>query len=508
MKFSREGGVLLHPTSLPGPYGIGEIGPEAITFADSLADMGMHLWQVLPLGPTSYGDSPYQSPSIYAGNQLLISFDWLLESGLLTKSRLAQFPRIPEGHIDFGRVIIERMAVLQSVCRLFDRRASGEMKTAYELFCSKHAYWLDDYALFVALKNAHNGACWHKWPLELIRREPTALSSARSKYRTAIHHAKILQFLFNEHWHRLRNHAHRKGIKFIGDIPIFVAHDSADVWANPHLFYLDDHGRLTVQAGVPPDYFSKTGQLWGNPLYRWDELKKDNYHFWVSRFKRTLEMVDIIRLDHFRGFEAYWEVPADEETAIKGRWVKGPGIPFFESLLGQLGELPIIAEDLGVITKEVEAMRDHFKFPGMRILQFAFGNDPMAKSFLPDHYPENCAVYTGTHDNETTVGWFRSEAGVGSTRTAEEIEEERERVLEYLKSDGREINWDMIGLAMRSKANIAVVPLQDILGLDSSARMNLPGRPSGNWCWRATHGALTKDMIQRMRKIAEASKRV
>jgi 4-alpha-glucanotransferase len=378
----------------------------------------------------------------------------------------------------------------------------------YRDYCEKNADWLEDFALFMALKNVHELRPWHTWEPELVRRDPSALNHARRRFKTAIRNAKILQYIFDDQWHRLLKYAHRRGVRIIGDIPIFVAHDSADAWAHPDLFFLDERGHPTVMAGVPPDYFSATGQLWGNPLYRWDAHQQTGYAWWIKRMRKIFEMVDIVRIDHFRGFEAYWEIPGHEETAINGHWVPGPGADLFEALGRALRDMPIIAEDLGVITPPVEALRDQFNFPGMRVLQFAFGNDAKAEDYRPHNYRQNCVVYTGTHDNDTTVGWFRSEAGPGTTRTKEDVERERRTILDYVKSDGREIHWDMISLAMHSKANTAMFPLQDVMGLGTEARMNIPGTKSGNWRWRFTWNMLTGDMKHRMRHLAETTGRL
>ena len=507
MEFPRQSGILLHPTSLPGPYGIGELGPEAYKFADFLHATGQHLWQVLPIGPTGYADSPYQCLSTFAGNTLLISFDLLAQDGLLSRSRLERFPKFDNGPVDFGPVIIERTKVLHSVCRMFKSRASEAQKEAFAAFCRENAFWLDDFALFFALKNAHELRPWTTWESELAGRDPHALAAARRKFKTAMKHVKLLQFFFFDHWKRLMDYCHARKISVVGDIPIFVAHDSADVWANPELFYLDQRGFPTVVAGVPPDYFSATGQLWGNPLYRWDIHKKTDYAWWVARMRQVFKMVDIVRIDHFRGFAGYWEIPGNEKTAINGKWVPGPAADFFEALNRQLGRLPIIAEDLGVITPDVDALREHFTLPGMRVLQFAFGNDAKAADYRPDSYPTNCVVYSGTHDNDTTVGWFNSEPGKDSTRTHEQIEAERKSILQYLKSDGREINWDLIALAWRSNANTAIVPMQDVLGLGSEARMNVPGRAGGNWRWRFTWDLLKPEMKDRLAGLTKDAKR-
>ncbi len=507
MNFPRKGGLLLHPTSLPGPYGMGEIGREARKFVRTLRGMGLHLWQILPLGPTGYADSPYQSLSTFAGNPLWISFDQLIRDGLLSRSRLDRFPKFPDSTVDFGPVIAARTAILNTVCGTFESRASESRKRAYRDFCEKNAGWLDDFALFYALKTAHQLRPWTEWEPELAQRDPKAIQQAQRKYWTAVQQVKISQYLFFDQWERLVEYCHERDVRLIGDIPIFVAHDSADVWAHPELFYLDKHGAPTSVAGVPPDYFSATGQLWGNPLYRWDVHRKTNYAWWVARLRKIFELVDIVRIDHFRGFEAYWEIPGDEKTAIHGKWVPGPGADFFASLLKQLGRLPIIAEDLGVITPAVEALRDQFEFPGMRILQFAFGNDDKADDYRPESYPPNCVVYTGTHDNDTAAGWFHSQPGKNSTRSKKEIEAERTTVLEYLGTDGSEIHWDLIALAMKSNANTAVVPMQDVLGLGSVGRMNVPGVEGGNWRWRFSWDQLTPAMRRRMRRLSDAAGR-
>ena len=504
----RESGILLHPTSLPGAYGIGEIGPHAAAFVDVLQAMGQGVWQVLPLGPTSYGDSPYQSLSTFAGNPLLISFDQLEADGLLSRSRLASFPRFDPGRVDYGAVIPARHSVLATVCRGFRRRASGAMKDRFEAFCEDHRDWLEDYALFVALKDQHGGRPWTEWDPDLAARQPRALRRATRTLHTAVRNARIRQFLFFDQWHRLAAHCRARGVRLMGDLPIFVAHDSADVWAHRELFFLNEAGFPTVVAGVPPDYFSAIGQRWGNPLYDWTVHEQTGYAWWIERMRRTFEMVDVVRIDHFRGFEAYWEIPAGEPTAVKGRWVKGPGAAFFEALRRRLGELPIVAEDLGVITRPVEALRDRFGFPGMQVLQFAFGPDgPLAESH-PERFRPNCVCYTGTHDNDTTRGWFWGDHGQNSTRSREEIERERKTILTYLGTDGAEIHWDFIALALRSPANLVVAPLQDLLGLDSSGRMNVPGRPDGNWAWRFEEGALTSVTIERMRKLTEETARL
>jgi len=499
---ARASGILLHPTSLPGPWGLGEIGPQAAAFVRELAALRQQYWQVLPLGPTGYGDSPYQSFSSFAGNPLLISFDALQAEGLLTRAELASFPVLPEDRVDFGAVIPARFAVLRAVSAAFAQRAPAALQREFDGFCARHADWLPDYALFMALKAAHGGGSWTDWPAAYACRDAEALVAAREQWHAEIHDVCVQQFLFDHQWQALRQLARQAGIQVIGDVPIFVAQDSADVWAHRDLFYLDEAGRPTVVAGVPPDYFSATGQLWGNPLYCWDVHAASGYAWWLARLRRTLELVDLVRLDHFRGFEAYWEVPAGEPTAIRGRWVKGPGAPFFTAVRAALGGLPLIAEDLGMITDEVHALRDEFALPGMRILQFSFGHLGREPQLLPEAFPENCAVYTGTHDNDTTCGWFRAVPGAADTRAAEAVRAEHDYVLKYLHMrKDRDIHWAFIELAFRNQARLAVVPLQDVLGLGSEARMNTPGQPGGNWQWRCRSGALTRAMKNRLTRL-------
>ena len=502
MNFSRSSGVLLHPTSLPGSYGVGDLGGEAYRFIDFLAASGQTLWQVLPLGPTGYGDSPYQSFSAFAGNTLLVSPERLAGEGLLDKSDLAGAPSFPSGRVDFGPAIEFKNKLLRRAYENFQRTTDTSLRGAFETFSQREAAWLDDYSLYRAMKDARGGVAWNKWEPPMVKREPAALAAAREGLREQTNAQKFYQFLFFKQWHALKRYANEQGVSVIGDIPIFVAHDSADVWTHPHLFKLNADGSPRVVAGVPPDYFSATGQLWGNPLYDWERLKADEFRWWIARVSAMLHTVDILRIDHFRGFAASWEIPGGDTTAERGRWVNAPGRELFEAIKRALGDLPILAEDLGVITPDVERLRDDFGFPGMRILQFAFGGD--SKNIdLPHNYHRNITVYTGTHDNDTTVGWFKSEAGAGSTRDPEQIENERKFCLNYLNSDGREIHWDFIRAVLASVGNIAVIPLQDILGLGNEARMNLPNSTSGNWSWRYTEGALTNDLRDRLKTLTE-----
>ena len=504
---SRAAGILLHPTSLPGRHGIGELGPDAWQWIDRLAGMSQRLWQVLPLGPTGYGDSPYQTLSTFAGNPLLISLDAARDAGLVDEERLRALPAFPESHVDFGGVIGPRTRLLHEIAADFPRRAAPELLRSLDEFIETHQSWLDDYALFRALKDHFDGRAWNAWPTDAARREPSVLAAAGRTLSDQVGRERVLQFLFHDQWRRLRTHAAARGVAVIGDLPIFVAHDSADVWCHPELFALDADGNAAAVAGVPPDYFSTTGQRWGNPLYRWDVHEAEGYAWWIARLSHAFALVDVLRVDHFRGFAASWEIPADHPTAQHGRWVPGPGRRLFDAAAQALGPRPIIAEDLGLITPDVHALRDELGLPGMRILQFAFGDSPQEETYRPESYPANSVVYTGTHDNDTTVGWYRGEAGDAATRSADEIERERHAVRTALSCDGSEINWDLIALALRSPADRAIYPLQDVLGLGSEARMNVPGREQGNWSWRFRWEQLTPVIERRLADLTTASGR-
>ncbi len=501
MSFPRSSGILLHPTSLPGPFGIGELGAEAHAFADFLRDSGQRIWQVLPLGPTGYGDSPYQCFSAFAGNPLLISLETLVERGYLQADELKTKPEFPLDNVDFGAVISWKVPLLLRASARFTNAAAAE-RAAYDAFCQKHSSWLDEFALFMALKEQHDNVMWSRWSRDLALREPAALERAKLELSEAITANKFIQFEFERQWNDLKAHCDRNGIRVMGDLPIYVALDSADVWANPGLFRLDADGHPLTVAGVPPDYFSATGQLWGNPIYHWDAHADTGYAWWIARFRRALEMLDMIRLDHFRGFEAFYEIPGSDTTAVNGKWVKGPGAALFEAVSAALGTLPIVAENLGVITPEVEALRQHFGFPGMAILQFAFGKDPQAPDFKPHRYPHHLVAYTGTHDNDTVVGWWRSTVGAGSTRTLQDVEEEMEYARRYLNTDGREIQWAMIRTLMASVADTVLFPLQDVLGVGSEGRMNLPGTSSGNWRWRLRGEQITPEIGAQLKMLA------
>jgi 4-alpha-glucanotransferase len=487
MKFPRSSGILIHPTSFPGPYGIGDLGPEAYKFIDFLAETGSKLWQVLPLGPTGYGDSPYQCFSAFAGNPYMVSPDLLLEQGLLTPEDLADKPNFPENSVDFGMIFHWKPALLEKAYTHFESTPSQAIRPEFDSFCEENSSWLEDFALFMALKSA-NGGSWNNWPEPIRKRQPAALEEARAALAGQIIRVKFAQFLFFRQWNALRAYAHSKGIKIIGDAPIFVAMDSADAWSHPDLFFLDEESQPTVVAGVPPDYFSTTGQLWGNPLYRWDVHKATGYQWWIDRIKFNLKTVDIIRIDHFRGFAGYWEVPGGAPTAEHGRWVPGPGIDLFHAIRASLGDLPIIAEDLGEITPDVIELRDSLALPGMKIYQFAFSGPD--NPFLPHHYPENCVVYTGTHDNDTALGWYRTCPP-----------HERDFYHHYTNRDNRDIPGDMIRAVWSSVACMSLAPMQDFLGLGGESRMNFPGRAAGNWTWRIPHNALSNELKARIKEL-------
>lgn len=503
MKFPRSSGILLHPTSLPGPFGIGDLGAEAYRFVDFLQAAGMKIWQVLPLNPTGYGDSPYQSFSAFAGNPLLISLDDLRREGLLSEEDLRRAQSDHDGDVDFGAVIPRKFAALQKAAVSFYGK-SGELNLEFQQFQAANAAWLEDYALFMAAKDAHHLVVWTEWERDLASRRPEALNRWRRELANEIAAYKFWQFEFFRQWRALKTYCNERSIRVMGDIPIYVAHDSADVWARPDLFWLDEHGRPLKVAGVPPDYFSATGQLWGNPIYRWDLMRANGFRWWIDRFRAALTMFDLVRVDHFRGFEAYWEIPGGEPTAMHGQWVQGPGAALFEAVTKALGELPIVAENLGVITPEVEAIRHQFGFPGMAILQFAFSIDPMAPTFRPHNYERQLVAYTGGHDNDTMFGWWRS--GVAdSTRTQADVEREHRDAAEYfgvsLDEMDRNVNWIYIRAVMMSVADTVLFPMQDVLGAGSEARMNLPGSLGRNWKWRMPLNGLHPQDAARLREF-------
>jgi 4-alpha-glucanotransferase len=502
VKFPRSSGLLLHITSLPGCFGIGDFGPCAFGFADFLADAGQKLWQVLPFNPTGYADSPYQCFSAFAGNPLLVSLEGLRDQGLVRASDLALVPSFPEDSVDYGAVIAFKTAILRRAAQVFFADASAAERAAFERFCESTSIWLDDYALFMAVKEEHHGTAWTSWDTAIRSREPHALREWSKRLAPELQTFKYWQFEFFRQWEQLRTYCQERGIRVMGDMAVYVAHDSVDVWAHPELFLLDEHGSPTVVSGVPPDYFSATGQLWGNPIYRWDVLGANGYKWWVERFRASLTLFDMVRLDHFRGFESYWEIPGGEATAVNGRWVKGPGEHLLSTLQNAFGALPVVAENLGFITTRVEKLRQQFGLPGVTFLQFAFGNGPQGPSFCPHKYSRDLVAYTGGHDNDTTVGWWTSSGAQNSTRSPEDVRKERDFARAYLNfHDDTEINWVMIRAVLASVADIAIIPLQDVLGLGTEARMNFPGTVDGNWKWRCRPGVLKKDLSARLRSL-------
>lgn len=491
---TRLSGILLHPTSLSSPYGIGDLGEEAYEFINFLEKAGQHLWQVLPLNPTGYGDSPYQSFSAFAGQTLLISPAHLKELGLIEGYEILHCPMQDESHIDYGVIIPWKQRIFELAYKRFrmSSYANDNLRKEYESFCSENAFWLNDYALFMSVKKLHGGVSWLDWEEKYKTPDPSMKLELTQELERDMGFYQFLQFLFFTEWNRLKSYASEHGVAIIGDIPIFVSMDSADVWANQHLFQLNPDGYPLRVAGVPPDYFSETGQLWGNPLYAWDAHDSEGYQWWISRIKSQLTMYDILRIDHFRGFEAYWSVPYGEETAVNGEWVKGPGSALFNAISDALGDsLPIIAEDLGVITPEVEALRDEFCFPGMKVLQFGFETTGES-DFLPHRYTNtNCICYTGTHDNNTTLGWYKTLDKAC-----------QDKVCRYTDTDGKQINKALIRLCLSSIAKFAIIPLQDVLSYGEEARMNTPSTPAGNWNWRFKKGILNNTLAKELKDLA------
>ncbi len=493
----RTSGILLHPTSLPSRGGIGDFGPAAYEFLDFLAAARQGAWQVLPLNPVGLGNSPYSSISAFAGNELLVSLERLAERGWIDAARLASLPA-RHGHIDYDEVRATKLPLLREAAGNFLRHASGAHRARFHDFCNEAAWWLEDFVLFHALRQHHAQRPWNEWPGELAWRHEAALAQAREELRQEVEVERVIQFAFAEQWRSLRQAAHRRGIRLLGDVAIFVNLDSADVWVHRDIFRLDDKLQPEVVSGVPPDAFSETGQYWGNPLYRWEVLAQRGYDWWIQRLRWTLEQCDVIRIDHFRGFESYWEIPASETTAVHGRWVKGPNDALFQALRAALGELPIVAEDLGIITPEVHALRERLRLPGMRVLQFGFGN-PGAHMHLPHRLERNTVIYTGTHDNDTTLGWWRN--------LATEDEKRHARAYFGLEDSEAEVPWGFIRAAEASVADLCMVPLQDVLGLGSDARMNVPSHPEDNWTWRYEAGALRPELAARLGVLAEVCDR-
>jgi 4-alpha-glucanotransferase len=495
----RASGILLHPTSLPGPHGIGELGAEAYRFLDYLVSAGQSLWQVLPLGPTGYGDSPYACFSSFAGNPLLVSLDSLVEWGALDRGELDGAAGFSRDRVQFGPLIEWKIPLLHRAAARFLASGIRERRAAFEEFRSREAWWLEDYTLFMAIKNVTKAGAWNdSWDRDIALRRPEALARSAKELAGPVREEEVIQYFFFSQWDALHQAAARKGIRIIGDLPIFAAPDSADVWAHRELFLLDGDCRLTAVSGVPPDYFAATGQLWGNPLYDWDEMARQGFRFWIQRIGAACRLFDMVRIDHFRGFHACWSVPAGERTAERGQWVKVPGVRLFEAMQEALGTLPIIAEDLGLITPEVNELRRRFGFPGMRILQFAFdsreaGRLDAGNRFLPHNHSRNSVVYTGTHDNDTTRGWWETRTG-----------EDRDYLERYCTATDPEIEWRLIRMAMASVCRSAIVPLQDVLGLGRESRMNTPGTSTGqNWSWRADESSFPEAAAQRLRALCE-----
>ncbi len=489
MKLPRASGILLHPTSLPGPDGIGDLGPEAYHWIDFLNSSGTKLWQVLPLGPTGYGDSPYQCFSAFAGNPYLISPTLLLDQGLLTRVDLIDRPDFPVNNVDYGCAIKWKITLLDRAFQHFRQNHDEALLTRFSDFQENNSFWLKDFSLFMAIKDSQGGGSWLTWSLPLKMRDEAALKAFTFEHQEEILKHSFKQFIFFEQWQKLKDYSEKNGVSIIGDVPIFVSMDSSDAWSHRDLFFTDAQGNPTAVAGVPPDYFSPTGQLWGNPLYNWKIHANTGYAWWIERMKASLKLFNWIRLDHFRGFAAYWKVTAGSPTAEIGKWEKGPGSDLFQTLQDTLGELPIIAEDLGVITPDVDALRENFDLPGMRILQFAFGGDPKDR-FLPHNYERNTVAYTGTHDNDTTRGWYESAP-----------ESERDFCRRYLGRDGSDITWDMIRTIWASVAAFALTPMQDILNLGTEARMNYPSKPDGNWGWRLPVSYCTRGISERIKEL-------
>jgi len=492
MERERSAGVLLHPSCLPSRFGIGDLGPTAAAYVEWLAGAGAGWWQVLPLHPPGPGNSPYSAISTFAGNELLVSPDLLVEDGILGEAEVADAPDFPRAWVAFDEVVPYKMGLLRRAYDRFRERQPAGLVQQLAAFRRRHQGWLADYALFRALRDSRGRQAWYEWPPELAARRPEAIQGWLEAHRDEVAFVEFCQFLFFRQWGALRDWAHELGVRIFGDVPIFVSRDSAEVWAGPDLFLLDADGRPTVVAGVPPDYFSATGQLWGNPLYDWERMARDGYAWWVSRLRQTLETVDMVRIDHFRGFASYWEVPADATTAVHGNWRQGPGRAFFESVAAALGNLPLVAEDLGEITPDVIELRKVLGLPGMAILQFAFSPRPRS-SFIPYNLERDLVVYTGTHDNNTSVGWYHDDAS----------EEERDLLRRYAACSGREVHWDLIRLALASVCDLAVVPHQDLAGLGSDCRMNTPAVGDGNWRFRITPAMLGEGIQARLFDLIE-----
>lgn len=489
-KMLRNSGILMHISSLPGKYGIGTFGKEALSYVDFLAEAGQKIWQILPLGHTGYGDSPYQCYSAFAGNPLFVDTELLIEEGLLSVSGIPENIQFEDTEFDTLKTANFIMPLLKVASDNFHKNKPLEIEL-FNDFCQRQAFWLDDYALFIALKKRFEDTPWYDWEAAYRLRDVQAIEKSGVELAGEINFQKTLQYFFFKQWLQLKAYAHKKGILIMGDIPLYVAYDSADAWTRSEIFMFDADKKPVAVAGVPPDYFSETGQLWGNPLYNWEYLKNTGFDWWIGRIRANFELYDILRIDHFRGLSAFWAVPYGEETAIKGEWVPAPGMALFETLMKEMGTMPIVAEDLGVITEDVELLRDSFNFPGMKILQFAFDSSE-DNEFLPHTYTQNCIVYTGTHDNDTTVGWYQSAA-----------EEDKVFMHSYFNFKPEKVHWELIRLAWASVAHTAIAPMQDVLGLGAEHRMNLPGKPTGYWKWRLNKKLITPEVSQKLKKITE-----
>ncbi len=493
MLFTRKSGILLHPTSLPGKYGIGTLGKEAFSFIDFLIKSGQRIWQTCPLGPTGYGDSPYQCFSAFAGNPLLIDLELLVKERLLTTKDITPDKPFPEDHVDYGRLFQWKYPILKKAYVNFIKKNDPVEIKKFERFTETNKSWLEDYSLFMSIKDSFNGKPWSEWPSKLKTREPHALSEHRVKLAKDVEYYDFMQYIFFKQWKALKAYANTNYITVIGDIPLYVAYDSADAWANPEMFLFDKDSNPTCVAGVPPDYFSATGQMWGNPIYDWERMKKDGFKWWIARLRGNLELSDIIRFDHFRGLLAYWSIPYGDKTAENGKWERGCGEELFAIIHQELGEIPMIAEDLGIITDDVVALRERYSLPSMKILQFAFDSlEASSKTFIPHVYNQRCVVYTGTHDNDTAQGWFNA---------AKKID--KDYVRKYLNITGNKVSFSFIRSAWSSTAMLAIAPMQDVLSLDSSSRMNTPGTPSGNWMWRYKANKITPKIISDLAEITK-----
>ena len=500
---NRKSGILLHITSLPGKYGMGDIGPDAYKFIDDLTDMGQSLWQILPTNPPDNYNCPYSATSAFANHPLLISLDLLVRDGLLEEKDLSPCPPFPDHRVQFDEVNEWRSNQIHKAAKTLLAFTDSKWEVEYQSFCNKNEHWLNEFALFSVIQNIQGGADWIDWEIPYKTRVQEYLNDIQSNYQPDFEEVKVLQFLFYKQWLELKSYANSKEIQIIGDIPIYVSYNSADVWTNQHLFKLTDHGKMTVQSGCPPDFFIETGQIWGHPIYDWAQHEKSGFAWWVDRIAHLFKLVDIIRIDHFNGFAKYWEVPARDENGLDGTWVQGPGEKLFNAIVKKVGSKPILAEDLGEASKDAAVLRGIFAIPGMKILQMSFSNGIPFKKM-----DQNNVVYTGTHDNDTSIGWFHAQPGNGNTQSVIEFHKERKNAKKILKTNGEDVNWKMVEFTLDANANTSIIPMQDVLGLDSSSRMNTPGTVGGNWEWRMVAGMLTPEIKQHLRRLTKKSNRL